>query len=86
MVYNFFRNICFRVLNDPEFKFSAMQMSEVHRNKPMHPLDSAIFWIEHTISTGGAYHLRTGLNHHHDVVARELSGATKFWRKRARKL
>jgi len=47
-----------RVLNDPEFKLSAMQMSEVHRNKPMHPLDSTIFWIEHTISTGGAYHLR----------------------------
>ena len=51
----------FRVLNDPEFKLSAMQMSEVHRNKPMHPLDATIFWIEHTISTGGAYHLRKGL-------------------------
>lgn len=47
-----------RVLNDPEFKLSAIQMSEVHRNKPMHPLDATIFWIEHTISTGGAYHLR----------------------------
>jgi len=53
----------FRVLNDPEFKLSAMQMSEVHRNKPMHPLDATIFWIEHTISTGGAYHLRNGLYH-----------------------
>lgn len=47
-----------RVLEDPEYKVSAMQMSEVHREKPMHPLDSAIFWIEHTINTQGAYHLR----------------------------
>ena len=67
----------FRVLNDPEFKLSAMQMSEVHRNKPMHPLDSTIFWIEHTISTGGAYHLRNDLNHFdHNLRSKPLYYST----------
>lgn len=47
-----------RILTEPSYKIAAMQLSERHRDKPIHPLDEAIFWIEHTINTEGAYHLR----------------------------
>jgi len=46
------------VISNPEYRYAAQQMSELHRAKPMHPLDSTIFWIENTISTNGARHLR----------------------------
>ena len=33
-------------------------MSEIHRDRLVHPLEEAIFWIEYTIRTKGAPHLR----------------------------
>ena len=33
-------------------------MSEVHKDKAMSPLESAVYWIEYTIRTRGAKHLR----------------------------
>ena len=35
-----------------------MAMSEVHKDKAMTPLESAVYWIEYTIRTKGAHHLR----------------------------
>jgi len=46
------------IIDNPEYRYAAQQMSELHRAKPMHPLESTIFWIENTIKTHGAYHLR----------------------------
>jgi len=46
------------IIDNPEYRYAVQQMSELHRAKPMHPLESTIFWIENTIKTHGAYHLR----------------------------
>ena len=46
------------MLENPSYKSSAMVLSEVHKDKPITPLDDAIFWIEYTIRTKGAHHLR----------------------------
>ena len=51
-------NDILRIIDNPEYRYAAQQMSELHRAKPMHPLESTIFWIENTIKTHGAYHLR----------------------------
>lgn len=48
----------FRVVGNPSYKESALQMSEVHKDKAMTPLESAVYWIEYTIRTKGAHHLR----------------------------
>nr|XP_033484047.1 UDP-glucuronosyltransferase 2A2-like [Epinephelus lanceolatus] len=46
---------------DPEkpYKQNMLKLSQLHRDKPMKPLDSAIFWIEYIMRHKGAAHLRT---------------------------
>ncbi|KAF1390012.1 hypothetical protein PFLUV_G00053640 [Perca fluviatilis] len=46
---------------DPEkpYKQNMLKLSRLHHDKPMKPLDSAIFWIEFVMRHKGAAHLRT---------------------------
>ena len=53
-----FYSFIIRIVNDHSFKSSAEVMSEVHKDKAMSPLESAVYWIEYTIRTRGAKHLR----------------------------
>lgn len=47
------------VLHNPSYKTSMERLSSLHRDKPMHPLDTALFWIEFVMRHKGAAHLRT---------------------------
>lgn len=47
------------VLHNPSYRNSMKHLSNLHRDKPMHPLDTAIFWIEFVMRHKGASHLRT---------------------------
>lgn len=38
---------------------NAKQLSERYRDRPMSPLDTAVYWIEYVIRHKGAPHLRT---------------------------
>ncbi len=46
---------------DPEkpFRQNMHKLSQLYHDKPMKPLDSAIFWIEYVMRHKGAAHLRT---------------------------
>ncbi|XP_041801435.1 UDP-glucuronosyltransferase 2A2-like [Chelmon rostratus] len=46
---------------DPEkpHKQNMLKLSQLHHDKPMKPLDTAIFWIEYVMRHKGAAHLRT---------------------------
>ncbi|XP_015816080.3 UDP-glucuronosyltransferase 2C1 isoform X2 [Nothobranchius furzeri] len=46
------------VINDKSYKESAMRLSRIHHDRPMSPLDEAVFWIEFTMRHKGAKHLR----------------------------
>ncbi|CAJ1069307.1 UDP-glucuronosyltransferase 2A1-like [Xyrichtys novacula] len=46
------------VINEKSYKESAMQLSRIHHDRPISPLDEAVFWIEYTIRNKGAKHLR----------------------------
>uniref|UniRef100_UPI0037E8BFEB UDP-glucuronosyltransferase 2C1-like n=1 Tax=Semicossyphus pulcher TaxID=241346 RepID=UPI0037E8BFEB len=46
------------VINNKSYKENAMWLSSIHHDRPMSPLDEAVFWIEYTMRNKGAKHLR----------------------------
>ncbi|XP_036032144.1 UDP-glucuronosyltransferase 2B31-like [Onychomys torridus] len=54
-----------KVTNDPFYKENAIQLSRIHHDQPVKPLDRAVFWIEFVMRHKGAKHLR--------VAAHELT-------------
>ncbi|XP_068166289.1 UDP-glucuronosyltransferase 2A1-like [Antennarius striatus] len=46
------------VINDKSYKESVMRLSAIHHDRPVSPLDEALFWIEFTMRNKGAKHLR----------------------------
>ncbi|XP_021940882.1 UDP-glucuronosyltransferase 2B15-like isoform X1 [Zootermopsis nevadensis] len=47
------------VLNNPSYKQNAVTLSRAFRDRPMSPLNTAIFWTEYVIRHGGASHMRS---------------------------
>ncbi|KAM9766007.1 UDP-glucuronosyltransferase 2B1-like isoform 2-T2 [Menidia menidia] len=46
------------VLNEPSYRMNMQRLSRLHRDKPMMPMDSALFWIEFVMRHKGAAHLK----------------------------
>uniref|UniRef100_A0A3Q3JXN4 UDP-glucuronosyltransferase n=1 Tax=Monopterus albus TaxID=43700 RepID=A0A3Q3JXN4_MONAL len=47
------------VLHNPSYRNNMKRLSALHRDKPLHPLDTAVYWIEFVMRHKGASHLRT---------------------------
>lgn len=47
------------VVNNPFYRNNMKRLSALHHDKPIHPLDTALFWIEFVMKHKGASHLRT---------------------------
>uniref|UniRef100_A0A8D2DYB1 UDP-glucuronosyltransferase n=1 Tax=Sciurus vulgaris TaxID=55149 RepID=A0A8D2DYB1_SCIVU len=47
-----------KVIKDPSYKENAMRLSRIHHDRPVKPLDRAVFWIEFVMRHKGAKHLR----------------------------
>lgn len=47
------------VLHNPSYRNNMKRLSALHRDKPMHPLETAVYWIEFIMRHKGASHLRT---------------------------
>uniref|UniRef100_A0A3P8VZH1 UDP-glucuronosyltransferase n=1 Tax=Cynoglossus semilaevis TaxID=244447 RepID=A0A3P8VZH1_CYNSE len=47
------------VLTEPSYRLNMERLSRLHRDKPMKPLDTALYWIEFVMRHKGAAHLRT---------------------------
>ncbi|KAJ3614770.1 hypothetical protein NHX12_018340 [Muraenolepis orangiensis] len=47
------------VLHNTSYRDNMKRMSDLHRDRPMHPLDTALFWTEFVMRNKGAAHLRT---------------------------
>ncbi|XP_037305830.2 UDP-glucuronosyltransferase 2A2-like isoform X1 [Pungitius pungitius] len=56
---NNFLNAIEEVLKDPSYRMNMQRLSRLHRDQPMKPLDTALFWIEFVMRHKGAAHLRT---------------------------
>ncbi|XP_053727033.1 UDP-glucuronosyltransferase 2A2-like [Synchiropus splendidus] len=46
------------IINNKSYKENAMHLSRIHHDRPMSPLEEAVFWIEFTMRNKGAKHLR----------------------------
>lgn len=47
------------VLHNPSYRNNMKRLSALHRDKPVHPLETALYWIEFVMRHKGASHLRT---------------------------
>ncbi|XP_052007960.1 UDP-glucuronosyltransferase 2A1-like [Xyrauchen texanus] len=47
------------VINEPSYIQSMQRLSHLHRDQPVKPLESALFWIEFVMRHKGAAHLRS---------------------------
>ncbi|XP_036622175.1 UDP-glucuronosyltransferase 1A3-like isoform X2 [Trichosurus vulpecula] len=47
-----------KVINDKSYKENIMRMSALHKDRPISPLDLAVFWVEFVMRNKGAPHLR----------------------------
>ncbi|CAD6995922.1 unnamed protein product [Ceratitis capitata] len=74
--YDELRGAILEVLNQPKYTQNIQQMSQLYHDRPMKPLDKAIFWTEYVLRHEGAAHMRVaaqGLNfiqyHSLDTIA-----------------
>uniref|UniRef100_A0A087XSB0 UDP-glucuronosyltransferase n=1 Tax=Poecilia formosa TaxID=48698 RepID=A0A087XSB0_POEFO len=47
------------ILENPSYRKNIQRLSQLHRDRPMSPMDTAIFWIEYVIRNKGAAHLQS---------------------------
>lgn len=47
------------VLHKRSYRENMQHLSALHQDKPMHPLDTALYWVEFVMRHRGAAHLRT---------------------------
>ncbi|KAM6894881.1 UDP glucuronosyltransferase 5 family, polypeptide G1 [Lycodopsis pacificus] len=47
------------ILETPSYRDNMQRLSQLHRDRPMSPMDTAIFWIEYVIRNKGAAHLQS---------------------------
>uniref|UniRef100_A0A8C0AAB7 UDP-glucuronosyltransferase n=1 Tax=Bos mutus grunniens TaxID=30521 RepID=A0A8C0AAB7_BOSMU len=50
------------VINNPFYKENMMRLSAIHHDRPVKPLDLAVFWIEFVMRHKGAKHLRPAVH------------------------
>uniref|UniRef100_A0A3Q2G263 UDP-glucuronosyltransferase n=1 Tax=Cyprinodon variegatus TaxID=28743 RepID=A0A3Q2G263_CYPVA len=46
------------VLNEPSYRLNMQRLSRLHRDPPMKPIETAIFWMEFVMRHKGAAHLK----------------------------
>ncbi|XP_060480223.2 UDP-glucuronosyltransferase 1A3 isoform X1 [Panthera onca] len=46
------------VINDKSYKENIMRLSSLHKDRPIEPVDLAVFWVEFVMRHKGALHLR----------------------------
>ncbi|ROL54448.1 UDP-glucuronosyltransferase 2C1 [Anabarilius grahami] len=45
------------ILENPTYRQNMQKLSGLHRDRPLHPLDKAVYWIEFVLRNKGARHL-----------------------------
>ncbi|NWX65842.1 UD11 glucuronosyltransferase, partial [Promerops cafer] len=76
MTSNDISNALKAVINDKKYKENIQRLSDLHLDRPIHPLDLAVHWVEFVMRHKGAPHLRPAAHdlswvqyHSLDVIA-----------------
>lgn len=56
---NSFSSALDEALNNASYAHVAKKLSALYRDRPEHPLDTAVFWVEYVIRHNGAYHMQS---------------------------
>lgn len=51
------------IISNPKYGKRAQELSRLYRDRPEHPLDKAVFWIEYVIRHNGARHMQSPAIH-----------------------
>ncbi|XP_042351838.1 UDP-glucuronosyltransferase-like [Plectropomus leopardus] len=51
-----------KIIHDKSYKENMVQLSQIHLDRPVQPLDLAVFWTEFVMRHKGAAHLRVAAN------------------------
>lgn len=60
---NTFSSALDEVLNNASYTRVAKKLSALYRDRPQHPLETAVFWVEYVIRHNGAYHMQSPGKH-----------------------
>lgn len=52
-----------KLLTDSTYKSTARKMSQIFRDRPLKPLQNAVYWIEYVIRYDGAKHMQSPAVH-----------------------
>ncbi|XP_030764393.1 UDP-glucuronosyltransferase 2C1-like isoform X3 [Sitophilus oryzae] len=53
-----FEQYILELLNNPKYRENAQRRSRLFHDRPMKPMDTAVYWVEYVIRNNGAKHLR----------------------------
>lgn len=51
------------IITNPKYSQVAKHLSNLYKDRPEHPLDTAAFWIEYVIRHNGAEHMKSPAIH-----------------------
>ncbi|XP_030764408.1 UDP-glucuronosyltransferase 2C1-like [Sitophilus oryzae] len=51
------------LLHNPKYRETAQRVSKLFHDRPMKPMDTAVYWVDYVIRNKGARHLRVGSIH-----------------------
>ncbi|XP_037031394.1 UDP-glucosyltransferase 2-like [Bradysia coprophila] len=60
---NTFSTAVDEALNNASYTHVAKKLSTLYKDRPAHPLDTAVFWVEYVIRHDGAYHMQSPAVH-----------------------
>ncbi|CAB0016301.1 unnamed protein product [Nesidiocoris tenuis] len=63
LTYEKIRSTVNQMLNNPSYKRNAKRVSKAYRDRPMTPLQTAVYWVEYVLRHDGAPHMRSLARH-----------------------
>lgn len=58
-----FEEVLRDILTNEEYQVKAKEASQLYRDRPMHPLDEALYWVEYVLRHSGAKHIQSQAVH-----------------------
>lgn len=75
------------ILTNKKYRNNVKKAADLYKDRPAHPLDTAVYWVEYVLRHNGAKHMQSQAVHlnwfqYHslDVIAVMLLGLYEVWK------